>query len=324
MEQKRALVLELEDKAGLKRRMLKKLGIPRSSYYRWRHGLQQKGPGSLKRQRKRGKSWNGLRISEEKWILTQAERHPEESARLLSFRITDSGRFSVSEATVFRVLKKNHMIRPRPEEERPAAKEWHTKTTAPCQLFQSDASEFFLPVWGKFKWIQVMDDYSRKVLAHRVHDDEGTEAVSDVAQRAMEAVGLKAWPEDKPKPLFLSDNGAGYRSGDFKKVLRELGLKPIHGRARHPQTQGKSERLNRRIKEKVNQLVYPSPGALQKALNEAIRRYNETPHEALKNVSPEDMYEGRQKEVLARRERLKSWTLMERRRANRVFATREN
>lgn len=53
--------------------------------------------------------------------------------------------------------------------------------------------------------------------------------------------------------------------------------------------------------------------ALEKALDEAVANYNNTPHESLKNVSPVEMYEGRQEEILARREAKKQWTLEMRR-----------
>lgn len=84
------------------------------------------------------------------------------------------------------------------------------------------------------------------------------------------------------------------------------------------------ERLNRRIKEEVNLLVYESPAELEKAIKETVERYNMTPHESLKNVSPIDVYEGRQEEILASRATKKQWTLERRRRANLALAINSN
>ena len=97
-------------------------------------------------------------------------------------------------------------------------------------------------------------------------------------------------------------------------------MRQIHGAVMHPQTQGKVERLNRRIKEVVNMLVYDTPMALEAALNEAVKAYNTAPHEALKNVSPIEMYEGRQEEILARRQAKKRWTFEMRKAANMPLA----
>ena len=72
-----------------------------------------------------------------------------------------------------------------------------------------------------------------------------------------------------------------------------------------PRGRGKIERFNRRIKEKVCLMVYCSPGELRKVLDEAIAIYNRAPHEALNNVSPNDVYAGRKEVVLQRRQEKK-------------------
>jgi transposase InsO family protein len=41
----------------------------------------------------------------------------------------------------------------------------------------------------------------------------------------------------------LSDNGAAYCSGDWRKACLALGLKPIRTKPYTPQTNGKAERL---------------------------------------------------------------------------------
>jgi hypothetical protein len=56
-------------------------------------------------------------------------------------------------------------------------------------------------------------------------------------------------------------------------------------------------------------MVYCSPGELRKALDETIVTYNRTPHEALDNVSPNDVYAVRKEVVLQRREEKKRLTL---------------
>ena len=53
-----------------------------------------------------------------------------------------------------------------------------------------------------------------------------------------------------------------------------------------------------------------------KAVDEAIAGYNSTPHEALHNASPNDVYAGRKEAILERRRERKPLTLEQRRQYN--------
>ena len=114
------------------------------------------------------------------------------------------------------------------------------------------------------------------------------------------------------KPTVLTDNGAGFSGEVMAKYLKARGVRHIFGAPYHPQTQGKVERFNRTMKEKVNLWVYTTPEDLQTAIDKMIEKYNETPHEALKNVCPNDAYAGRTDEVLERRAKIKLETLARR------------
>jgi putative transposase len=56
-------------------------------------------------------------------------------------------------------------------------------------------------------------------------------------------------------------------------------------------------------------LVYCSPEELKKAVAEAIKIYNATPHESLSNVSPNDVYAGIKEDILQKRKEKKRLTL---------------
>ena len=59
------------------------------------------------------------------------------------------------------------------------------------------------------------------------------------------------------------------------------------------------------------------PWELERALARFVEHYNHRRyHESLKNVTPADMYAGRQQVILSRRERIKRKTLERRRREN--------
>jgi len=315
-EDKAKLITEIQ---GLKKNRvgkLREMGIPLSSYYNWKARYEKEGLMGLGKQENNSrKIWNRLTDDEKNKVLEIAKKHPELSPRLLAIKITDSETFSVSESTVYRLLKKEGLVEPRPISEMPASKEWRHKTKGPDEVWQCDATNFFVVGWGYYKMITVQDDYSRYPLASRLKPDETAFSISDVVEEAIENAKKQGHlqTENSNMPRFLSDNGAGFTAGVLSEYLRMHGIKHIFGKPYHPQTQGKIERFHRSIKEKVCLLVYCSPGELEKALEEAIKAYATSPHKSLANVSPKDVYEGRKEEILKAREDKKHLTFEKRR-----------
>lgn len=313
--EKEKLIGEVESSRE-KRKLLAKLGIPDSTYYHWVRLYREGGSSALDKTRPVARTiWNRITQREELRVLEIAREHPELSPRLLSVKITDHEEFAISESKVYEILKKNGLVRPRPLPELPARREWPHKTVRVNQIWQVDATTFFVVGWGYYKLIPVLDDYSRKILAWDLLPDEAAPSITNAVELAVEATGIPELPEHE-KPTLLSDNGSGFISGLLAGYLRAHGIRHIFGKPYHPQTQGKIERFNRRIKEGVCLIVYLSPGDLKEALRLAIDRYNATPHEAIKNVAPNDMYDGRQEEILRRREEQKKATYARRKAYN--------
>ena len=100
----RATILaEVETQPRRKRQALVELGIPRSTYYRWRQGQ----PGSENKRR----PWNRITPGEESQIVAIARESPELSSRQLAAWITDSEGFAVSESTVYRILRREGLVK---------------------------------------------------------------------------------------------------------------------------------------------------------------------------------------------------------------------
>lgn len=126
-------ILALVSNSGLpRRRALVQLGLPKSTYYRW---LKRQAEGRLK-DMKGGSPlpWNKLRPEEEDKILTQAWASPELSARQLALKLVDSEGWYVSESTVFRILKREGLIKPAEIVGLKAGKEYQRKTKRPNEL----------------------------------------------------------------------------------------------------------------------------------------------------------------------------------------------
>ena len=316
--QREDLIKKVELEEGHRAHVLDSLGIPRSTYYKWRRTYDEDGlPGLATTKPTARRIWNRLTEDEVTRVLEIAKAHPELSPRLLAVKITDEEGFSISESTVYRILKENNLIAPRPLPELPAAKAWRHKTTRPDELWQNDTTNLFVVNWGYYKAHPVEDDYSRKILACELRPDETAFTLADAIEIAIEEAQNEGHLVDKDNmPKIYTDNGSGFKSCVMAGYLESRGIKHIFGTPYHPQGRGKIERFNRRLKENLCLVVYCSPEELKKAIDEAIRIYNATPHEALDNVSPNDVYAGRKEEILKRRLEKKRLTLERRKKYN--------
>jgi putative transposase len=301
---KAIILAQVEKQPGGKRQALMALGIPKSSYYRWCQG--QTGSGNWKR------PWNQITPEEEDRVLAVAHESPELSSRQLSAWITDREGFAVSESTVYRILRREGLVK-RQETQLVAAKEYHTKTTRPHQMWATDASYFRVVGWGYYYLVTVMDDYSRFILAWKLQKDMSASSLIEVVQEAVDATGMTDVPvEDRTR--LLSDNGAGYVSRAFRDYLHLVGIGHILAAPYHPQTNGKVERYQQSLKREVNQLPYELPSQLERAIAGFVDYYNHRRyHKALGNVTPADVLYGRREEIWQRRKEVQLLTINRRR-----------
>ena len=290
-----------------KRQALLTMGIPRSTYYRWRQGQPKT---------RLGRPWNRIIPNEERRILAVAREYPDLSSRQLSTWITDHEGFAVSESTVYRILKKEGLVK-RQVMPPAAANEYHTKTTRPHQMWATDASYFKVVGWGYYYLVTVMDDYSRFILGWKLQKDMSANSLIEVVQKAVDATGMTDVPVENRTKL-LSDNGAGYVSRAFRDYLNLVGTGHILAAPYHPQTNGKVERYQQSLKKEVNQLPYELPSHLERAIDDFVDYYNyRRYHKALGNVTPADVLYGRREEILERRKEVRIQTISRRRDYNR-------
>jgi transposase InsO family protein len=315
--QGKAEIIALVTGSGLScRRALAQLGLPRSTYYRW---LKRQAEGKLE-DRKGGSSlpWNKLSPEEEARVLAEAWSSPELSARQLAWEITDSGHTYISESTVYRILKREGLIKPAEIIGFKAAKEYRRKTKQPNELWASDCCHLRVIDWGWYYLETVMDDFSRFILGWDLKTDMSGGSLEDVVQQAIDFTGMTDVPVED-RTVLLSDNGAGYISQQFNQYLRLVGIRHITASPFHPQTNGKIERYHRTLKGEINQVPYDMPNELKEAIRAFIEYYNyRRYHEGLGNVTPYDVYTGRHLEIIQRRKEVKSKTLEARRDYNRT------
>jgi transposase InsO family protein len=265
-----------------------------------------------------------LKPGEEAKILATARASPELSCRQLALQMVDDERWYVSESTVFRILKREGLIKPAEVIGFKAGKEYHRKTERPNELWATDCSHIKVFDWGWYYLVTVMDDYSRFILAWELKADMAAGSLIDVVQKAVDVTGMTDIPVED-RTVLLSDNGAGYLSRQFGEYLRLVGVRHIVASPYHPQTNGKIERYHRSLKGEINQLPYDMPSELEKAIADFIDYYNyRRYHEGLGDITPYDVYMGRRLEILSKRKEAKSRTLEARRDYNRAAREQGN
>jgi transposase InsO family protein len=308
-------ILALVSESGLpRRRALAQLGLPKSTYYRW---LAKHAEGGLK-DRKGGSTlpWNKLQPEEEEKILSLSRASPELSPRQLAFTLTDTRGTYISESSVYRILKREGLIKPAEITGFKAGKEYHRKTKGPNELWATDCAHLRVVGWGWYYLVTVMADFSRLILAWELKSDMAAGSLIDVVQKAVDATGMTDVPVED-RIVLLSDNGPGYLSRQFGEYLRLVGIRHILASPFHPQTNGKIERYHRTMKGGINLLPYEMPGDLEEAIKAFVEYYNyRRYHEGIGNVTPYDAYTGKHEEIQHRRKEAKSRTLQGRRSYN--------
>src|SRR6516164_4602183 len=108
---KTEIIRLVEQSPSPARRTLEKLGISRSSFYRWCDRYQRGGPEALAdRPSRPDRVWNRIPESIRSQIIELALDQPELSPRELAVRFTDQQKYFVSEASIYRLLKAHDLI----------------------------------------------------------------------------------------------------------------------------------------------------------------------------------------------------------------------
>ena len=289
---------------------LKSLGIHKSTFYNWYRIYLQKGIAGLSPCRTTRRQWNSIPDDQKQLVVEVALEHPVLSPRELAVKITDEQHVFISESSIYRILKQRGLILTPAYILQSASAEFKKKTQFVHELWQTDFTYFKILGWGWYYLSTILDDFSRYIIYWELCKNMMTEDVKRSVDRARVLAGLR----EGQRPLLLSDNGSCYIASDLKDYLDKCGIRPIHGRICHPQTQGKIERYHRSMKNVVNLDHYYCPDELKEAIAEFVNYYNnQRYHESLDNVTPADVYWGRKEQILKRRDKIKQQSFQARR-----------
>ena len=303
------------------RQTLDRIGVSRSTFYRWYDLYQMGGPEALEDKPSRpNRVWNRIPQHIHDQIIELALEESELSPRELAVRFTEARRYYVSEASVYRLLKAHDLITSPAFIVMKAANTFKDKTTAPNEMWQTDFTYFKIIGWGWVYLSTILDDFSRYVIAWKLCTTMKAQDVTDTLELALAASGCDQ-AQVRHKPRLLSDNGSSYISADLAEWLGNQDMKHVRGAPYHPQTQGKIERWHQTLKNRILLENYFLPGDLEARIGAFIEHYNhQRYHESLGNVTPADAYFGRAAQILAERERIKRQTIEHRRLQHRKIA----
>lgn len=168
----------------------------------------------------------------------------------------------------------------------------------PNDLWQMDFKGHFALAGGARCYpLTVLDDHSRYNLVLQACGGETREVVQKHLEQAFLRYGLPRQilcDHGSPWGVGLREDGSLYGRTRLSFWLMRLGVELIHGRPRHPQTQGKEERFHRTLVVEVlsRQEVWKDFAHCQKEFDRWSQIYNEVrPHEALEMEVPNACYQ---------------------------------
>ncbi len=169
----------------------------------------------------------------------------------------------------------------------PAAAAGRFEHAAPNDRWQMDTKGHYPLPRGRCHPLSVVDDLSRYAVGLSALSTLHMRGVRDALVDCFERDGVPAaMLMDHGSPWWAPSNAAGLST--LSVFLLKQGIRLLHGRVRHPQTQGKVERFHRTLGERLRWWGVPSDLAGFRQAFAAFRaEYNDVrPHEALGQQPP--------------------------------------
>lgn len=262
-------------------------GVSRKTAYKWikRHREQSQQP-LVDRSRRPQRSPETTSAAIEQHVLRVRDTYGWGARKIRALLREQQPQLHLpSVRTITNILNRHARITHAPAE--PAPPPQFFERTAPHQLWQCDHKGPLEVGRRKVYPFTILDDHSRYLITCQACTDLTMRPVFDILWNAFGEVGL---PE-----AILCDNAFSTRFEVPRTLcwlearLVRLGIRPLHGRAYHPQTQGKVERLHGTLQREVWPYIRRDDlDAFQHDLDRwRCEVYNTLrPHEAIGDVPP--------------------------------------
>ena len=169
----------------------------------------------------------------------------------------------------------------------------------PKELYLIDLTELpssLLKKYTKKIYILSLLDHFSKYAGNYILYDKEAETVLNK---------IKEFIKNNGKPeRILTDNGSEFINKKFKKFCKKNYITLIHGRARHPQTQGTIERYNCTIKDYIKTFYIENERtgidfSLENVLNKSLDIYNNSKHSTT-GFSPKFIFSSNDENLFAK------------------------
>jgi transposase InsO family protein len=293
MEQRREFVVfAVKDGANI-RELCRRFGISPPTAYKWLERYRLEGWEGLKNRSRRPKRSPRRTAAgiEAKVLALRDDSNNVWGGRKIKHTLEEQGETGIPAAsTITEILRRHDKLTEAGSAEHPGPCQRFERPN-PNDLWQMDyKGHIAMHGGGRCHPLTALDDHSRYNIVLAACANEQGQTVRGHLGSAFRCYGL---------PLaMLMDGGPpwGDPGGDpytgFSVWLMRLGIKVLHGRPRHPQTQGKEERFHRTLKaEVINGKSFRDLADCQRAFDEWRPRYNHLrPHDALGMATPGERY----------------------------------
>jgi transposase InsO family protein len=271
--------------------LCRRFGISRANAYKWLGRYRADGREGLRdrsRRPRRSPSRSAQRTEAEVLRIRDASNNAW-GARKIARVMERSDPVGVPALSTITEILRRHGRLERSGGEHPGPLQ-RFERAQPNELWQMDFKGHFAVAEGRCHPLTILDDHSRYSLTIGACRNERDGTVRAQLVPVFRCYGLPFG--------MLMDNGAPWGDAGhqphtiFTAWLMRLGIRVIHSRPLHPQTQGKEERFHRSLKAEVlNGNSFRDLADCQRAFDRWRRIYNhERPHEALAMATPAERY----------------------------------
>lgn len=201
----------------------------------------------------------------------------------------------VSRYKVYMLLQRKNLLLPSTwrkqlRERARALKQYLVKPTRPLELLQADITHVPIENYGTYYIVNVIDYYSKYVLASVFAERHGTEVLIEACEE-MRREAARLGLEIPAQMKLLTDNGPAMISRRFRRYIDESSFRHLRTKSHHPETNGCIERYHQTLKyEEVWGAMYENPIVAKERIERFQRFYNtERIHQALGYRTPHEV-----------------------------------
>ncbi|MDY6970166.1 MAG: DDE-type integrase/transposase/recombinase, partial [Spirochaetota bacterium] len=187
--------------------------------------------------------------------------------RKFTWKMVDEGIVYLSESSVYRILFRNKLLGKFFKEHDGAGDEYENKPEYVHHHWHTDIAYVIISRINYYL-VFMLDGYSRYILNWQLMTDMTGKSVELFTQNTLDRY-------KGASPKIIHDNGSQYISLDFKRILFENECIDVPTRRKHPETNGKAERLIGLIRQESLRPNSPSYyGEAQKEIRDFVWYYN--------------------------------------------------